>query len=255
MKCLVKFKHLSILLLLFVFFSGCNFGSLPGDNDNGSPDNPQYGSLAGTVYDAGLIDAQLQFGQVEIDGHLVEIKDGTYEIDYIKNGTYTMKVTQKWYKPREMQVIVQGATVKDVAMTPDLSFAELDLFARLVHAESNAEPYQGQVAVAAVILNRILDSRYPNTISGVVNEVVVINGIRYYQFEPVLNGRINLPAGKQAKNASRHALAGWDPTRGATGFFAHNIVPQWNSSGRHWVWQQWDADPFKIRIGGHSFFR
>ncbi|MEW6233603.1 MAG: cell wall hydrolase, partial [Chloroflexota bacterium] len=55
---------------------------------------------------------------------------------------------------------------------------ELDLLARLVQAEAGGEPYQGQVAVAASVLNRVRDSRYPNTIHGVIYQVV--NGIYQY---------------------------------------------------------------------------
>lgn len=259
-------KHLLFLILIsVVFLTGCTLFGVPsitpphnGGDDDGTSVDPSsgYGSLVGTVYHAGFSEAKLQSGQVEIDGRTVPIKNGTYEIHNLPNGTYTMRVTKQWYKPAEIQVVVQGSTIQDVEMIPDLTFNELDLLARLVHAESQGEIEIGQIAVAATVLNRVLHPDYPNTITGVIYEVTVVNGIKYYQYEPVLNGRINLPAGQVAKDAVKYALAGTDPTYGATGFFAHRLVPQYNSSGkRAWVWEQWDKDPYKIRIGNHSFFR
>lgn len=257
-------KHLFLILLLCVTLTGCSlFGSpdiiVPSDpsEDDGSTggQSPAYGSLAGTVYDVGLPEAKLQSGKVEIGGQVVSIKDGAYVVNSIPNGTYTMRVTKQWYKPKEITVTINGSTIQDVAMVPDLTLEELETFAGLVSAESKGEPYIGQVAVAATVLNRVLDPNYPNTITQVIKQVIWVNGIAYYQYEPVKNGTYLLPAEKSAKNAVRHALAGWDPTKGATGFFAHDKVPQWSNGKVPWVWQQWNKDPYKIRIGNHSFFR
>lgn len=264
-------KHLLLLILIAaILISGCSLIGVPditppdenGDpngDPGGDPDDetqvPTYGTLVGEVYDAGFPEAKLQSGQVEIAGRVVPIKDGVYEVKNLQDGIYTMRVTKRWYKPVTIQVMVQGPTVQNITMVPDLAFYELDLFARLVYAEAKGEIYTGQVAVAATVLNRVLDSRYPNTITDVINQVTITNGIRYYQYEPVKNGAINQPANQTAKNAVRHALAGWDPTHGATGFFAHAKVPQWSGGKVPWVWEQWYKDPLKIRIGNHSFFR
>lgn len=121
------------------------------------------------------------------------------------------------------------------------SASELDLFARIVHAEAAGEPYVGQVAVAATILNRIDSSRFPNTLSGVVYQVV--NG--YYQYSPVLDGRINLPASESARRAVRDAINGWDPSLGATGFYNPR------KTSNLWVRQQ----PVTTVIANHVFFR
>lgn len=122
-----------------------------------------------------------------------------------------------------------------------ISQADLDLFARLVHAEAASEPYVGQVAVAASVLNRVKDPRYPNTIRAVILQVV--NGC--YQYSPVLDGRINLPAGQTAYAAVRDALNGWDPSLGATGFYNPR------KTSNQWVRQQ----PVTTVIGNHVFFR
>lgn len=121
-----------------------------------------------------------------------------------------------------------------------LSQADLDLFARLVHAEAAGEPYLGQVAVAATVLNRVKDSRYPGSVRGVIMEI----SAGYYQYSPVQDGRINQPAGMTAYRAVEEALNGADPSCGATGFY--------NSAktSNQWVRMQ----PVSTVIGNHIFF-
>lgn len=92
--------------------------------------------------------------------------------------------------------------------------AELELLARLVHAESQGEPYEGKVAVAATVLNRTEDPYYPDTIAEVIYEYD-----HGYQYCPVRNGAINNPADKQAWEAVEEALTGKDPTGGALSFY------------------------------------
>lgn len=111
----------------------------------------------------------------------------------------------------------------------------LDLLARLVNAEARGEPYEGQVAVAAVILNRIRDSRFPNTLEGVVYQPLA--------FESVSNGQIYAPVTASARRAARDALNGWDPTHGAV-FFWNPAKPV-----SKWVWSR----PIVKRIGNHVF--
>ncbi|MBS4021983.1 MAG: LysM peptidoglycan-binding domain-containing protein [Dethiobacter sp.] len=121
------------------------------------------------------------------------------------------------------------------------SASELELFARLVHSEAAGEPYLGQVAVAASVLNRVDSSRYPNTLSGVINQVV--NG--FYQYSPVLDGRINIPASESARRAVSDAINGSDPSLGATGFYNPR------KTSNQWVRQQ----PVTTVIANHVFFR
>lgn len=91
------------------------------------------------------------------------------------------------------------------------SEADLDLLARVVHAEARGEPYHGQVSVAAVILNRVRHPEFPSTIPGVVYEPLA--------FTVVANGEVNKPAGEQAIEAAHAALNGLDPTDGALYFY------------------------------------
>ncbi len=122
-----------------------------------------------------------------------------------------------------------------------LSQNDLDLLARLVSAESAGEPFVGQVAVAATVLNRLEDPRYPNTIPGVVYQVESGK----YQYSPVLDGRINLPASPSAYQAIEQAIRGLDPSNGANGFY--NPAKTTNQ----WVRSQ----PVTAIIGEHVFFR
>lgn len=122
----------------------------------------------------------------------------------------------------------------------NLSQSDLDLLARLVTAESGGEPYEGQVAVAATILNRLRDPRYPKTIPGIVYQVD--NGV--YQYSPVLEGGINQPASDSAYRAVQNALSGWDPSHGANGFY--------NPAKTDSQWVR--SHPTTAVIGNHVFF-
>ncbi|MDR0137003.1 cell wall hydrolase [Metabacillus idriensis] len=84
-----------------------------------------------------------------------------------------------------------------------ISDEDKDLLARIVHAEAKGEPYAGKVAVATVVLNRVKDDRFPDTIKDVIYQKQ--SGI--YAFSPVENGSINEPADDEAKEAVQEALA------------------------------------------------
>jgi N-acetylmuramoyl-L-alanine amidase len=121
-----------------------------------------------------------------------------------------------------------------------LSSNDIDLLARLVSAESDGESFEGQVAVAATILNRLEDPRYPKTVPGIVYQID--NG--RYQYSPVLDGRINNPASSNAYKAVNAALSGWDPSGGANGFY--------NPAKTESPWVK--SQPVTAVIGNHVFF-
>lgn len=112
---------------------------------------------------------------------------------------------------------------------------DIHLLARAIHAETKGEPYLGQVAVAAVMLNRIKHPSFPNTLAGVVYQPCA--------FEPVKNGAINEAPNDSAYNAARDALNGWDPTGGAIYF--------WNpaTATSKWIWTR----KITLTIGRHVF--
>lgn len=89
--------------------------------------------------------------------------------------------------------------------------SDLYLLAKTIYAESRGEPYTGQVAVGAVILNRVRSSQFPNTVSGVVYQK--------HAFTAVSDGQINLTPDNTAMRAAQDAVNGWDPTGGALYYY------------------------------------
>ena len=115
------------------------------------------------------------------------------------------------------------------------SNSDLNLLAHLVYAEARGEPYSGQVAVAAVVLNRVKNTSFPNTVAGVIYE----RGA----FSVVADGQINLQPNQTAISAARDALNGWDPTYEAIYYFNPNTA----TNG--WIWSR----PVTVVIGNHRF--
>jgi len=124
------------------------------------------------------------------------------------------------------------------AAGPERPGVNIDLLARVVRAEAEAEPYEGKVAVAAVLLNRVADPRFPKTLEGVIYEP--------YAFESVANGRIyQSPPTAEDLRAARDAVNGWDPTYGAVFFWNPNKPVS------SWVWTR----TIITQIGNHVFAR
>lgn len=95
--------------------------------------------------------------------------------------------------------------------TNSQSESQVYLLARVINGEARGEPYEGQVAVGAVILNRVKHPSFPNSISGVVYQ----NGA----FTAVDDGQINAEMYSSSMRAARDALNGWDPTGGAIYYY------------------------------------
>lgn len=91
------------------------------------------------------------------------------------------------------------------------SSSEVYLLAKTIYAEGRGEPYVGQVAIGAVVLNRVRNKNFPNTISGVVYQK--------HAFTAVSDGQINLTPNDTAMKAAREAINGWDPTGGALYYY------------------------------------
>ncbi|MBQ3552678.1 MAG: spore cortex-lytic enzyme [Clostridia bacterium] len=112
---------------------------------------------------------------------------------------------------------------------------DLNLLARLIYGEARGESYKGQVAVAAVVLNRVRSSKFPNSIAGVIYQ----SGA----FSVVADGQINLSPDQTAINAARDAMNGWDPTGGC--LYYYNPAKTTNK----WMLSR----PISVRIGQHVF--
>lgn len=113
--------------------------------------------------------------------------------------------------------------------------SNVNLLARAIYGEARGESYTGQVAVGAVIMNRVRSSKFPNTIAGVIYQ----SGA----FDAVSDGQINLTPDATAKKAAQDALNGWDPTYGAIYYFNPNTATN------DWIWSR----PMTVTIGKHRF--
>ena len=111
---------------------------------------------------------------------------------------------------------------------------DVSLLAHLIHGEARGEPYIGQVAVGAVVLNRTRDGRFPKTIAGVIYQPGA--------FDAVADGQINLPPNDTSFKAARDALAGWDPSGGAVYYFNPATATS------KWIWTR----TIIITIGKHN---
>lgn len=112
---------------------------------------------------------------------------------------------------------------------------DLDLLARLISAEARGEPYTGQVAVGAVVLNRVKHTSFPNSVAGVIYQP--------WAFTCIQDGQFNQPVSESAYRAARDALNGWDPSGGAIYYFNPSTATS------AWIWSR----PVIVTIGNHIF--
>ena len=134
--------------------------------------------------------------------------------------------------------IDEGIVKEDVSYAASSnSTSDLQLMARAINGEARGEPYEGQVAVGAVILNRVKSSQFPNTIAGVIYQ----SGA----FTAVADGQINAPIDENSTvyKAAQDAMNGWDPTGGCIYYF--NPATATNK----WIWSR----PVVKTIGKHRF--
>lgn len=133
--------------------------------------------------------------------------------------------------------IVDNNSANTISRAKSSSTPDIQLMARAINGEARGEPYEGQVAVGAVILNRVKDSRFPNTISGVIYEPGA--------FTAVADGQINarISEGATVYKAAQDAMNGWDPTGGCVYYF--NPATATNK----WIWSR----PLVKTIGKHRF--
>ncbi|WBW98050.1 cell wall hydrolase [Oceanirhabdus sp. W0125-5] len=144
------------------------------------------------------------------------------------------EITNLLYKENMNPIAVFNNTYKHISITS----ADVDFMARVVYGESAAEPYAGKVAVASVIINRVLDDKFPSTVSGVIKQKGA--------FSCVKNGIINAKPNEDCYNAVYDALMGADPTNDSLFFYNPQIATcQWMKSVK--------KDNL-IRIGNHVFF-
>ena len=126
---------------------------------------------------------------------------------------------------------------QNISYAASSNTSDIQLMARAINGEARGEPYEGQVAVGAVILNRVKSSQFPNTIAGVIYQ----SGA----FTAVSDGQINVPIeeGSTVYKAAKDAMNGWDPTGGCIYYFNPNTATN------KWIWSR----PQVKTIGKHIF--
>lgn len=166
------------------------------------------------------------------EGFYADAVDGVY-------GSATEAAVKSYQQAKGMtgdgvagDTTLEAMGITGAAGVPD---NETDLLARIISAEARGEPYSGQVAVGAVILNRVNHPSFPDSVSGVIYQPGAFSALDDGQFEK--------PVAESAYQAAREALGGWDPTGGAT--FYYN--PAGTSSEFMW------SRPVMVTIGNHRF--
>ena len=136
-----------------------------------------------------------------------------------------------------LMFVVDKGKESGVSMAKSTNTSEIQLMARAINGEARGEPYEGQVAVGAVIINRVKDSRFPNSISGVIYQ----SGA----FTAVSDGQINatISEGSTVYKAAQDAMNGWDPTGGCVYYFNPSTATN------KWIWSR----PLIKTIGKHRF--
>lgn len=156
-------------------------------------------------------------------------------------GNGTRDAVSKFQKQQGLTAdgIAGPQTLKKLGITvgtiPSATEANINLLARMVSAESRGEPYTGQVAVAAVILNRIEHPSFPDTLSGVLFQPGA--------FSAVNDGQFNEPVAESSVQAARDAFNGMDPSGGAIYYYNPD------KTSNQWI----RSRPVLMRIGSHLF--
>ena len=161
-------------------------------------------------------------------------------------GTQTVRAVKYFQRKNGLTAdgIAGPATLKAMGITSSSSSSSsrsssyssnLNLLSRVIYGEARGEPYAGQVAVGAVVMNRIKSSSFPNTLSGVVYQ----SGA----FDAVKDGQVNLTPDSTARKAAQDAMNGWDPSYGAIYYFNPSTATN------KWIWSR----PMTVTIGKHRF--
>ena len=161
-----------------------------------------------------------------------------YTVDGIY-GSRTVEAVKKFQRNNGLTAdgICGSRTLSALGISEGSSQSSVDvnLLARLISAEARGEPYTGQVAVGAVVLNRMEHPSFPNTLSGVIYQAGA--------FTCITDGQFNEPVADSAYRAARDAINGWDPSGGAIYYFNPDTATS------SWIWSR----PLICKIGKHRF--
>ncbi|OMD40905.1 spore cortex-lytic enzyme [Paenibacillus odorifer] len=211
----MKTKIFTLLLLLGLVGMATMIGSA-----NAAP-LLTIGSSSGDVWD-------LQYRLKTLDFY-TEPLDGVY-------GSQTKAAVAKFQKAYGISADgISGTKTWNILKKHTLNINEMDILAKVIYSESRGEPYVGQVAVGAVVMNRIQSSQFPDNI----NEVVFQKGA----FTAVSDGQYWLTPNQTAYLAALDAVRGWDPTNHSIYYFNPDTATS------AWIWSR----PQNLKIGKHIF--
>ncbi len=183
----------------------------------------KQGSQGGDVWD-------LQY-RLQVLGYYQQPLDGIF-------GPHTRQAVMQFQRNYGLAVDgIAGQQTWRMLKQVSVNREEMELLARLVHAEARGEPYVGQVAVAAVVMNRLQSPQFPHTVKGIIFEP--------YAFTAVDDGQFWLAPDQTAYRAAYDAVRGWDPSGGALYYFNPATATS------RWIWSR----PQIKQIGQHIFAR
>lgn len=212
-------KILAVSALTLVFAAACTFGVLFAAQSAVANTESGYSfAIEAAVLKKGSTGSEVKKVQQKLKnwGYYSGSVDGIY-------GSQTKKAVEYFQRKNGLTVdgIVGKQTFAALGISTsgtsssdsygNYSSADMQLLARCIYAEARGESYTGQVAVGAVILNRVKSSQFPNTISGVIYQKNA--------FTAVSDGQINLTPDATAMNAAKDAVNGWDPTYGCLYYY------------------------------------
>lgn len=244
-------KVISILTILALLVTSIGMWSSTQTTEAFSKSIVKKGAVGGDVWELQGRLKHLGYYKGKIDGKFGwgtywAVRNFQYKFGMKVDGVVGPKTKLKLWEATKNWKPTNAATPKNPQQTATpkrtttykphgLSDNDLKIMANAVYGEARGEPYVGQVAVAAVILNRVKSASFPNTPSGVVFEPRA--------FTAVADGQIWLTPNEKAKKAVRDALNGWDPTGGAIYYFNPDTATS------AWIWSR----PQIKKIGKHIF--
>ena len=204
---------------------------------------PMYeNEVISTISNMDVVDAAVA-NTTEVQKRLKKWGYYTGSVDGI-NGPKTIAAVKKFQKRYgltqdgivgPLTAAKMGISVTSASSSSNYNSNDRYLLAKVIYAEARGESYTGQVAIGAVVLNRVDDSRFPNTIAGVIYQP--------WAFTAVNDGQINLEPNQKAYQAADDALNGWDPTYGCVYYYN----PETATS--KWIWTTKKV----TQIGKHIF--
>lgn len=222
----IKQRVVTLILIILIFVSvGFNI--------------KQYNENTQNLQDISIKQQKINALESNLKGQKKLIEDKNAEIEekdtLIKNKDHKIKVLQEAVD-NTAKSVSRGNITRSINKKYNFSEHEMDLFYRVVYAESGNENYEGQLAVANVILNRIEDERFPNTLKGVVYQK--------YQFESVSSNMLyDRTPSNTTKKAVHDAINGKNNIEDCISFWATYVRKS------HPLWDL----PIKYRIGVHVF--